>query len=153
VPMAPSRDDTRILIFATLLVVVAGVLVALVLLLATGQGGSPTKYQPFEAGAAKDIKRSVTEGGPFYVPDPFGGSRSIMFALEGGQLVALSNVLPGTQDCHIRIKDEGKTFVDCHGDIQTSEELARYVTVVDPREDGNDILLVDLRKKEPAPAG
>ena len=50
--MAPSRDDTRILVFATFLVVVAGVLVAVVLLLATGRASSPTKYEPFEAGAA-----------------------------------------------------------------------------------------------------
>lgn len=150
--MAPSRDDTRILVFATLLVVVAGLLVALVLLLATGQGGSPTKHAPFEAGAAKDIKRSLQEGGPYYVPDPFGGDRSIMFALEHGKVVALSTVLPGTKDCRIQIKNNGKSFVDCHGERHSTEELARYVTVVDPRTDGNDILLVNLRKLEPAPA-
>jgi hypothetical protein len=149
--MAPSRDDTRILVFATLMVVVAGVLVAVVLLLATGRGGSPTRYEPFEAGAAKEIERLLQEGGPYYVADPFGGSRTIMFALEDGQVVALSNVVPGTKDCHIRIKNEGKRFVDCHGDIHTSDELARYVTILDPRGDGNDILLVDLRKLEPAP--
>ncbi|HEX5588109.1 MAG TPA: hypothetical protein VFZ17_12435 [Acidimicrobiia bacterium] len=151
--MAPSREDTRILIFATALVVVAGVLVAVVLLLATGRGGSPTRHANFEAGAAKDIKRSLKEGGPYYVPDPFGGNRSIMFALEDGKVVALSTVLPGTENCRIQIKNSGKSFVDCHGQRHTTEELARYVTIVDPRQDGNDILLVNLRKLEPAPAG
>ena len=151
--MAPSRDDTRILIFATLLVVVAGVLVAAVLLLATGRGGSPTKYEPFQAGASKDIKRLLKEGGPYYVADPFGGHRSILFALEDGQVVALSNIVPGTKDCIVNIKNEGKSFVDCHGDHLQTTDLARYVTTVRHLKDANDILLVDLRNKEPAPAG
>jgi hypothetical protein len=148
--MAPSRDDTRLLIFATLLVVVAGVLVALVLLLATGRGGSPTKYEPFEAGAAKDIERLLDEGGPYYVPDPFGGSRSIMFALEGGEVVALSTVLPDTKDCRVLWKDTVKRFVDCHDDRHRSTALARYATSIVDR-GGNDVLLVDLRKREAPP--
>jgi hypothetical protein len=151
--MAPSRDDTRILIFATLLVVGAGVLVAVVLLLATGRGGSPSKYEPFQAGAAKDIKRLLKDGGPYYVADPFGGNRSILFALEDGQVVALSTVVPNTKDCHVRVKNEGKSFVDCHGDKLQSTELDRYLTTVRHLKDANDILLVDLRTKEPAPAG
>jgi hypothetical protein len=150
--MAPSRDDTRILVFATLLVVVAGVLVALVLLLATGRASSPTKYEPFEAGAARDIERLLKEGGPYYVPDPFGGSRSIMFALEDGEVVALSTVMPNTEDCRVLWRDSRKAFVDCNDDRHQSTDLARYVTTVDPRDGANDILLVDLRKKEPPPA-
>ena len=150
--MAPSRDDTRILVFATFLVVVAGVLVALVLLLATGRASSPTKYEPFEAGAALDIERLLKEGGPYYVPDPFGGSRSIMFALEDGEVVALSTVLPNTKDCRVLWRDSRKGFVDCNDDVHRSGDLARYVTTIDPREGANDILLVDLRKREPAPS-
>jgi len=150
--MAPSRDDTRILIFATLLVVGAGLLVAAVLLLATGQGGSPSKYAPFQAGAAKDIKNLLKDGGPYYVADPFGGNRSILFALENGQVVALSTVVPHTKDCHVTVKNEGKSFVDCHGDHLKSTELDRYLTTVRHIKGANDILLVDLRTKEPAPA-
>jgi hypothetical protein len=149
--MAPSRDDTRILVFATLLVVVAGALVALVLLLATGQGGSPTKYEPFDAGAARDIERLLKEGGPYYVPDPFGGNRSILFALEGGEVVALSNVVPGTKDCVVNIKNEGKSFVDCNGDRLRSGELDRYLITIERRPNTNDEMFVDLRTKEPAP--
>ncbi|MFI5048114.1 MAG: hypothetical protein ACHQIG_13690 [Acidimicrobiia bacterium] len=151
--MAPSRDDMPILVVATVGVVLAGVLVAVVLLLATGRGGSPTKYQPFEAGAAKDIKRLLKDGGPYYVPDPFGGSRSILFALEGGKVVALSNVVPNTKDCRVQIKNEGKSFVDCHGDRLQSDELDRYPTSTRLSTNGTEILLVDLRTREPAPAG
>jgi len=152
VPMAPSRDDTRILVFATLLVVAAGVLVAVVLLLATGRGGSPTRYEPFEAGAAREIERLLKEGGPYYVPDPFGGSRSILFALEDGEVVALSNVVPGTKDCIVNIRNEGKAFVDCNDDRLESTELARYGTATRTPENGNAVLYVDLRKRIPPPA-
>jgi hypothetical protein len=150
--MAPSRDDTRVLVVAALAVVAAGLLVAAVLLLATGRGGSPTRYQPFEAGAARDIERSLREGGPFYVPDPFGGNRSILFALEGGEVVALSNLVPGTEDCHVQIKDEGRAFVDCNGDRHRSDDLDRFATTTAPSENGTEILFVDLREKQPAPA-
>jgi hypothetical protein len=150
--MAPSRDDTRILVFATLLVVVAGVLVALVLLLATGRASSPTKYEPFEAGAARDIERLLKEGGPYYVADPFGGSRSIMFALEDGEVVALSTTLPNTKDCVVFWRESRKAFVDCNDDRHQSTDLARYQTSIDPKQGANDILLVDLRKKDPPPS-
>ncbi len=150
--MAPSREDTRILVFATLLVVIAGVIVALVLLLATGRASSPTKYEPFDAGAARDVERLLEEGGPYYVPDPFGGSRSIMFALEDGEVVALSTVMPGTKDCRVLWRDSRDAFVDCNDARHQSTDLARYVTTVEPREGANDILFVDLRKKEPPPS-
>jgi hypothetical protein len=151
--MAPSRDDTKILVFATFLVVVAGVLVAVVLLLATGRASSPTKYEPFEAGAARDIERLLKEGGPYYVADPFGGSRSIMFALEDGEVVALSTTLPNTKDCTVFWRESRKAFVDCNDDRHQSTDLARYATSIDPRQGANDILLVDLRKREPPPSG
>ena len=150
--MAPSRDDTRILVFATLLVVVAGVLVALVLLLATGRASSPTKYEPFEAGAARDIERLLKEGGPYYVPDPFGKERSIMFALEDGEVVALSTTLPGTEDCVVFWRDSRKAFVDCNDDRHQSTDLARYETATRTPENGNSLLYVDLRKRIPPPA-
>jgi hypothetical protein len=150
--MPLSREDRPIIVVATLGVVLAGLLVAVVLLLATGRGGSPTRYEPFEAGAAKDIERSLKEGGPFYVPDPFGGNRSILFALEDGEVVALSNVVPNTDDCRVNIKNEGKAFVDCNGDRLRTDELARFPTTIRPSTNGTDILYVDLRTKEPAPA-
>ena len=153
VAVAPSRQDTRILVVATIAVVVAGLFVAAVLLLATGQGGSPKKYEPFNAGAAVDIKNLVKDGGPYYVPDPFGGSRSILFALEDGNVVALSTVVPNTKDCRVRVKDEGKAFVDCHGDRLETTDLARYPTKVQPSSNGTKILYVDLRTLEPAPSG
>lgn len=147
----PDRSDTRLLLISAGAVLFAGVLVAVVLLFATGQGGSLNKNRPFYAGLASDIKASLREGGPYYVPDPFGGHRSILFALEDDQIVALSTVLPGTNDCAIRWRGQIDRFVDCHGDRHTSVELDRYEDFIDPAGENKGILFVDLRKKLPAP--
>ena len=151
-PMPLSREDRPVIIIATVAVVVAGLLVALVLLLATGQKGPPKRYEPFEAGAAASIRSNLKDEGPFYVADPFGGDRSILFALEDGDIVALSNVVPNTKDCRVTIKNEGKAFVDCHGDRLKSSELARFALSSRRSTNGTKLLYVDLRKKEPAPA-
>jgi hypothetical protein len=151
VHMPLSREDRPVIVIATVAVVVAGLLVAAVLLLATGRGTTPERYEPFEAGAAKSIRQNLKDEGPFYVADPFGGNRSILFALEDGDIVALSNVVPNTRDCRVTIKNEGKAFVDCNGDRLRSTELARYVTSTRPSSNGTTLLYVDLRHKEPAP--
>jgi len=48
-----SRSDAKILLVATGSVILAGLLVAAVLLLATSRSNSPTKYVPFPAGVAR----------------------------------------------------------------------------------------------------
>ena len=150
--MPPSRSDTRLLLTATAAVVLAGVLVAVVLLFATSGNGGPKKYQPFPAGLANSLRANLRDEGPYYFPDPFGGQRSILFALEDDNIVALSTVLPGTKDCRITWKGQIDRFVDCHGDRHRSVELDRYVDFIDPTGENKGILFVDLRKKLPAPA-
>jgi hypothetical protein len=149
--MPPSKSDTRLLLGATLAVLVAGVLVAVVLLFATGQGGSPKTYRPFAAGLASAVKQDLRDGGPYYYPDPFGGQHSILFALEDGKIVALATQLPGTDDCIVKWKAPLERFVDCHGDRHVSQELDRYESYVDPAGENKGILFVDLRHKIPAP--
>src|SRR5262249_42702894 len=56
VPVAFSASDRRVLVVATVAVVVAGVLLAGVLLFATGRNTSPGAYQPFSAGNADAIR-------------------------------------------------------------------------------------------------
>jgi hypothetical protein len=149
--VAVSRSDARILLVATVAVVFAGLVVAAVLLIATGEGGSPTTYAPFEAGSAHALKSQLQDGGPFYVADPFGGSRSILFALEDGKVVALSNVAPGTESCMVRWKGSINRFVDCHGMRYTSTGLDRFQTSLPVVGPDKGLLLVDLRHKLPAP--
>jgi hypothetical protein len=151
VSVPPSKSDTRLLLTATLAVLVAGAFVAVVLLFATGRGGSPTRVRPFAAGLASSIRSELRDGGPYYFPDPFGKERSILFALENGKIVALATQLPGTTDCLLKWKASLDRFVDCHGVRHTSEELARYDSYVDPDGENKGILFVNLRHKIPAP--
>ena len=150
-PVPASRADARLLLFAAAAVVVAGLAVAGVLLLATGRAGSPTRYRPFEYGPARALEQELRDGGPFYVPDPFGGSRSILFALEDGQVVALSAVRPGTKKCSIRWRGSIDRFVDCKNMKLVSEQLERFPSEVEAAGENKGILLVDLRKRMPAP--
>ena len=50
--MPASRSDAKLLLVAAGSVILAGLLVAAVLLLATSRASSPTKYVPFPAGVA-----------------------------------------------------------------------------------------------------
>jgi len=149
--VAVSRSDAKLLIVATGGVIVAGLLVAAVLLLATGRASSPTKYVPFDAGVASSIKSELKEGGPYFYADPFGGDRSVLLALEDGKIVALSDVRPGTKACRIRWRGSIDSFVDCNDEKLTSRELARYRTDVSTFGKSKGELFIDLRNLEPAP--
>jgi len=125
--------------------------VAAVLLWSTSRATSPTKYQPFDAGVAASIKKDLKDGGPYFVPDPFGGDRSILLAIEGGKVVALSDVKPHTLDCRIRWKGSIDSFVDCNDAKLKSTDLARYQTEIGLTGAKQGELLIDLRHREPAP--
>ncbi len=150
--MPPSRRDLPLVLFAAGAVVLAGVLMAAVLLFATSRTDGPRRYQPFEAGNAADLKRQLREGGPFFVADPFGGHRSILFGLEDGEVVALSNVAPGTKECTIRWRGSIDRFVDCEGTRLESTDLDRWGTSIPETGPRKGLLLVDLREKIDAPA-
>ncbi len=146
-----SRSDAKILLVATGSVILAGLLVAAVLLLATSRSSSPTKYAPFPAGVAQSIKSQLKEGGPYFFPDPFGGDRNILLAIEEGHVVALSDILPNTTSCRVRWRGSINAFEDCHGDKLKSGELARYRTEIGLVGANKGELLIDLRHREPAP--
>jgi hypothetical protein len=150
VPLA--RSDTKLLLVATGGVIVAGLLVAAVLLLATGRASSPTKYVPFDQGVASSIRKELKKGGPYFTPDPFGGDRSILLALEHGEIVALSDIRPGTNGCRVRWRGSINSFVDCNDDKLKSTELARFRAEIGKFGDKKGELLIDLRVKEPPPA-
>ena len=149
--MPASRSDAKLLVVATGAVVLAGLLVAAVLLLASGRASSPTKYQPFDAGVASSIKQELKDGGPYFVPDPFGGTRNILLALEGGRVVALSDIVPGSKDCRVRWRGSINSFVDCHDDKVSSTDLDRYRTEIGLSGASKGELLIDLRHRDPAP--
>jgi hypothetical protein len=151
VAVPASRSDARLLLVAAGSVVLAGLLVAAVLLLATSRASSPTKYKPFPAGDASSIKSQLKDGGPYFFPDPFGGDRNILLAIEGGKVVALSDILPGTKSCRVRWRGSVDSFVDCHDDKVKSSDLARYRAEIGLIGSNKGELLIDLRHREPAP--
>ncbi len=119
------RRDIRALWITGAVAVIAGVAVAGAMLWATGRNKTPTKPQPFAAGVSHSIREQLNEG-PFYFPDPFGGTRDFWFALENGDIVALSANLPGEKGCRVGYKGEQKGFVDCHGARVPEHDLARF---------------------------
>jgi hypothetical protein len=147
-----SRSDTRLLIGAGAAAVIAGIVVAVVLLLATSQADSPTKYEPFAAGPERELRRQLREGGPFYIPDPFGGDKSILFALEGDNIVALMTHTPADDNCRVRWRGRVESFEDCHNTRLGSEDVGRYAVTIERRGDQGRIVFVDLRQELPAPA-
>lgn len=151
VAVPASRSDAKLLVVAAGSVVLAGVLVAAVLLLTTSRASSPTKYEPFPAGVASSIKSQLKDGGPYFFPDPFGGDRNILLAIEDGKVVALSDVLPATKSCRVRWKGSVNAFVDCHDDKVQSTDLARYRTEIGLVGADKGELLIDLRHREPPP--
>ncbi len=149
--MPASRSDAKLLLVAAGSVIVAGLLVAAVLLLATSRASSPTRYAPFPAGVAASIKSELKDGGPYFFPDPFGGDRNILLAIEDGKVVALSDILPNTTDCRVRWRGSLDSFVDCHDDKLQSGEMARYRTEIGLLGANKGELLIDLRHREPPP--
>jgi len=151
----PERSDTRLLIGAGAAAVLAGVLVAVVLLLATSRADSPKKYRPFPAGPETQLRSNLRKEGPFYYPDAFGGKRSILFALEGDQVVALMTHTPGDEECRVRWRGSVDSFVDCRGNRLHSDQIGRYQTTIENQRGTGDVVVVDLRKElsAPAPAG
>jgi hypothetical protein len=149
--MPPDKQDVKIVVVATLAVIAAGLVVALVLLVATGREKAQKKEHPFPAGLASAVKADLKDGGPYFYPDPFGGDRNILLAVEGDKIVALSNIVPSSRTCVVKWKGSQDTFVDCHGDKLRSTELARYATSIPRRGDLKGILLIDPRDLLPPP--
>ena len=150
--MPPARSDTRLLLGAGAAAVLGGVLIAVVLLLATSRADQPKTYRPFAAGPETQLRNELREGGPFYYPDAFGGKRSILFALEGDQVVALMTHTPGDGECRVRWRGSVNSFVDCRGDHLRSDQLGRYETTIRNDRDAGRVVVVDLRRELPPPA-
>jgi hypothetical protein len=149
--VAFEKGDGKIIAVAAGAVIAAGVLVALVLLVATGRGSGQKKAGPFPAGLASAVKADLKDGGPYFFPDPFGGNRNMLLAIEAGKIVALADVVPNSKTCTVRWKGTIDSFVDCHGDKLKSRELGRYASSVPTRGSFKGVLLIDPLDLLPAP--
>jgi hypothetical protein len=142
-------------VFAALLVVIAGVLVAALLFFATGgTQDAPAQQEPLFLGVARDKVSNIREEGPQYIANPFGDA-GLWLDLEDGELVVLSAIKPGTKSCIMKWREPRKAYVDsnCTDSNYTSRNLDRFKVTIGPLEEGapKDAVYVDLRVKEPAP--
>ncbi len=147
-----DKQDLKIIGFATGAVILAGLVVAAVILIGTGRESAQKKAGPFPAGLASAVKSDLKDGGPYFFPDPFGGDKNMLLALEDGRIVALSNIVPNSKSCTVKWKGSQNTFVDCHGDKLKSTELARYASSVGKSGNLKGILLIDPRNLLPPPS-
>lgn len=146
-----DKQDVKILALASGAVILAGLVVAAVILIGTGRENSQKKAGPFPAGLASAVKTDLQDGGPYFFPDPFGGDKNMLMALEAGKIVALSNVVPNSKSCLVKWKGSQDAFVDCHGDKLKTTELARYASSVGRTGSFKGILLIDPRELLPPP--
>jgi hypothetical protein len=144
------RSDVRPLVLAAITMAAVGVAVAVLIVVATN-APQPKKIAPFPAGLAKDLEQNVRDGGPVLVADPFGGHRSIWFALEGRTLVPLAAHVWHDNGCAVRWRGSVNHFVDCHGDQLTSEQLPRYASSIPSTGSQKGVMLVDVRTLLPPP--
>ena len=149
--MPPTRSDRRLLIVTTLGLVVAAVLVAVALLVATNDSAAPTSNRRMiYLGPEKSLRESIDLGSPLYVANPF-GAEGFWVDKEDGAIVALKLTVPGTDHCAVKWKGKPKSYVDCHGALVAASELDRYRILrlrSGARKGG---IVVDLRTLEPAP--
>ena len=147
--MPATSSDRRLIVFTGGAVVIAAVLFAGVLLLATNQGS--IKKGPLFFGIEKPIIRSIRTASPRYEANPLGGD-GFWFDVERGKLVALVLNRPGTQNCAVKWKAQLNTYLDCDGNAVTSRELDRYKIIIGARNGSpKHSVFVDLRKVSPAP--
>jgi hypothetical protein len=146
----PARDDIRLLIFAGAAVLLAGIAVALLLLVSTNQGGETTREpEPVRFGFESQIQEQLEEG-PFFVPDQFGGDRSFWFAEENGEIVAIAAHQDDIPGCTVKWKAQLDRF-ECGDDRFRSVELERFLLTIPATGDEEGIVTIDVRERLPAP--
>ena len=91
-----------------------------------GRSRRPTKYEPFSAGPATAIKQQLREGGPYFVPDPFGGNRASCSRSRTARSSRSPTSCPARRTARSAGAARVNRFSDCNGDRVTSEQLDRY---------------------------
>jgi hypothetical protein len=147
----PSRSDRRLLIVTALALVLAGVLVAVALVVATDNDAAPTSNRRMVyVGPADDLRANINLGSPLYFANPFGES-GFWLDKENGEIVALKLTVPGTADCSVKWKGAPQSYVDCNGDLVDSRDLDRYEVIRLRSGTRKGGIVVNLREIEPAP--
>jgi hypothetical protein len=150
--MASRKGDARVLVLATLAVLVFGLIIAALILFITGRAKTPEITGSIPFGVANSIREKAIDGGPFaYAGNS--GDDGFWIAIEDGKVVALKIQKPGTKDCNVVWRGSKDTFVDCNNDPIRIDQLARYPVEVPKHGPNKGLLMVDLSRTIPPPAG
>ena len=149
--MPAASDDRRLLLFATVFVVIAGLLVAAAIWFATRRDAVEGPKKPVFLGLEDVKKKDIRNDGPQYVANPFGDA-GFWLDLDRGELVAYVLTIPRTDGC--TVKWVRTAYVDRCTDREIDPHtLAQYPVIIGSR-DGSPAgsVFVDLRR-EVQPAG
>jgi hypothetical protein len=152
VPTASQRrSDLRLVLGATVGILLGGVIIAAAILAITSGGGVPNVRKPVPFGLASDIRDKVRQGGPVNFPG-LSGDDGFWVAIEHHQLVPLLVRQPAPASCTLRWRGSLDTFT-CDGTPVTTEHLSRYRSFVQGTGDTKGLYMVELTKVLPPPAG
>jgi hypothetical protein len=149
--MAKRKIDKGTRVILATAAVVCGLMVGIVVIALLGGrgGGPPPPYQPFFAGQADRLGRTIKAGGPIFYPDPRKGERAFYLDADGERIIALHVVPPGgTAACLVQWDPAAKRYEDCHHTPVDRSALARF-PVLTRRFGDNTSVFVDLRTITP----
>jgi hypothetical protein len=133
-------SDVKIIVGATIAVLLAGFFIAGAALVATRGGGNIVCNQ-LNVGSASDIRRTLQSGGPYFQTG--GAGCGFWLALDDNDIVAYKVVQPS--GCTLKLK---RDHWECSGVTVAQADLVSYPVTIQSVHDV-DAVIVDLR---PAPA-
>jgi len=130
--------DIKLIVSATVAVVLAGLFIAGGMLVATSSGSKNPVCGQLDLGKASDIRERLQTQGSYFVTG--GATCGFWLALDNGDIVAYRVKQPS--GCALNLRDRGTRWV-CGGDTVAASDLARFP--VDIRPVGTtDAVIVDL---------
>jgi len=136
-------------------VAIAGLLVAGALWFATSRNADTGPAGPLTIGPESTLRSKIADNdSPLYFASPFADVDGFWLDLEDGELVALVLDTPGPGKCTAKWKQPRLAYIDCEGAALSSAQLDRYeISITRKTSTRPRTAIVDLRTREPAPAG
>ena len=145
------RSDIKLLLGATVGVLLGGVVIAAAILAVTSRGKAPDVRVPQPFGLASSIHDNVRQGGPINIAG-LSGDDGFWVAIEDHEIVALLVKQPKPQSCTLRWRGSKNTFT-CDDKPVSSRNLARYRSFTQKQGPLKGSYMVALRDVQPAPDG
>lgn len=145
------RSDIKLLLGATVGVLLGGVVIAAAILALTSGGTAPSIRRPIPFGLESDIHEKVREGGPVNIAG-LSGDDGFWVTIEDHELVALLVKQPPPDRCTLRWRGSKNTFT-CDDKPVASRNMVRYRTFTGKSGANKGAFMVALRDVEPPPDG